>query len=82
MSEPKPFSTLPVDVKVKLEPLTVAFSDTQVSELQTLIRLSKLAPATWEGLQEDRRFGITTKWITEAKEYWENHFDWYARVTV
>ncbi len=81
MSDSKPFSKIPANAKEKPSPFTVSVSDDQLSEFQTLVRLSKLAPATYEGLQEDRKYGISTKWLTEAKEHWAKTFDWYVHAT-
>jgi microsomal epoxide hydrolase len=81
MSESKTalhFSTIPQNAQRHPSKFTASIPDTQLSEFKTLLRLSKLAPATYEGLQEDRKYGVTTKWLTEAKEHWEKTFDWYV----
>jgi microsomal epoxide hydrolase len=70
------FSTIPANAKSQPEKFTVSVSDTELSEFKTLIRLSKLAPATYEGLNEDLKYGVSCKWMAEAKEHWEKNFDW------
>jgi microsomal epoxide hydrolase len=61
------------------KPFTLNVSDQDISEWRQLLQLSKLAPDTWEGRQEDRRFGVPRKWLQEAKDYWLNKYDWRAQ---
>ncbi|KAI4616472.1 hypothetical protein J4E80_005746 [Alternaria sp. BMP 0032] len=61
------------------EPFTLNVSDQSISEWRQLLQLSKLAPETWEGRQEDRRFGVSRKWLSDAKDYWLNKYDWRAQ---
>lgn len=60
------------------KPFALAISDQDISEWRQLLQLSKLAPETWEGRQEDRRYGVTNKWLSETKHYWLNKYDWRA----
>ena len=71
------FSTLPSACTIHPKPFKVSIGNEKVQELKTLLKLSKLAPPTYEGAQEDRSFGVTTTWMREAKQYWETKFDWY-----
>jgi len=64
--------TLPSSAK----PFTLAVSAQDYSEWRQLLQLSKLAPDTWEGQQQDRRFGPSRTWLSDAKDYWLNTFDW------
>jgi hypothetical protein len=61
------------------KPFTLNVSDQAISEWRQLLQLSKLAPETWEGRQEDRRFGVSRKWLSDAKDYWLNKYDWRAQ---
>ncbi|KAL1795018.1 hypothetical protein ACET3X_006834 [Alternaria dauci] len=61
------------------KPFTLNVSDQDVSEWRQLLQLSKLAPETWEGRQEDGRFGVSRKWLSDAKDYWLNKYDWRAQ---
>lgn len=61
------------------EPFTLKVSDEDYSEWRQLLQLSKLAPDTWEGRQQDRRFGPTRAWLADTKDYWLNSFDWRAQ---
>lgn len=58
------------------KPFTLNISDQDIDEWRQLLKLSKLAPETWEGSQEDRRYGVTRKWLAEAKDYWLNTYSW------
>lgn len=61
------------------KPFSLNISDQDVSEWRQLLQLSKLGPATWEGRQEDRRYGVTHKWLSDAKDYWLTKYDWRAQ---
>ena len=61
------------------KPFTLNVSEQDISEWRQLLQLSKLAPETFETQQEDRRFGVTHKWLSEAKDYWLNKYDWRAQ---
>jgi microsomal epoxide hydrolase len=60
------------------KPFTLNISDKDLSEWKQLLQLSRLAPETWEGNQQDRRFGVTHQWLSETKDYWLNKYDWRA----
>jgi pimeloyl-ACP methyl ester carboxylesterase len=70
---------MPFSVPASAKPFTLHVSDKDLAEFKQLLQLSKISPATWESLQEDRRFGITHKWITESRDYWLNKYDWRAK---
>jgi microsomal epoxide hydrolase len=61
---------------IRPKPFKVAIPDSKLEELKYLLKYSKLAPNTYESSQEDRKYGITSHWIQEAKDTWENNFDW------
>ncbi|OJJ48645.1 hypothetical protein ASPZODRAFT_130746 [Penicilliopsis zonata CBS 506.65] len=71
-----PFSTLPSAVKVHPVPFTVSIPEEEVEEFKILIKLSKIAPHTFESLQMDGRYGVTTDWLITMKEQWLRVFDW------
>ncbi|KAI9652695.1 MAG: hypothetical protein M1821_007836 [Bathelium mastoideum] len=58
-------------------PFTVSIPDDKVERLRQLVEATDIGPATYESLQSDRRYGITTEWLSTAKEQWK-HFDWRA----
>jgi microsomal epoxide hydrolase len=69
------FNQIPSGAKVNPSLFKVNISDEQIQELQLLVKLSKIAPPTFEGLQPDRKYGITTEWLANAKEIWKD-YDW------
>lgn len=52
--------------------------DQDISDLKELLRLSRLAPKTYENLQTDGTYGVSHEWMTKVKEYWLNEYDWYV----
>lgn len=70
-----PFSQVPSGAKILPSPFHIHVPDEQLEELQLLIKLSKIAPPTYESVQQDRKYGITTEWLTNAREAWRT-FDW------
>lgn len=71
-----PFSRIPPTAKTIPTPFKVSFSDDQLADLKTLVRLSRTAPCTYENSQSDRRYGITSDWLNDLKEQWVTEFDW------
>ncbi|KAF8537781.1 Alpha/Beta hydrolase protein [Trichophaea hybrida] len=71
-------SELPSYIKptIPVVPFSVSIPDSEVSDFKTLLKLSKLAPETYES--QHRRFGVTSKFMREAKAQWENEYDWRA----
>lgn len=54
----------------------VNFPQTELDDLQTLVAASRVGPVTFESLQQDRKYGITTQWLHDAKQAWLNDFSW------
>ena len=78
-STPAPYSTLPHDPSgITVSDFKVHYPDDELKQFKELLKLSRLAPKTWESLQDDRRFGVTHEWIEKVKEEWEGDFDWYV----
>jgi microsomal epoxide hydrolase len=57
---------------------TLNVLDDAISEWRQLLQLSKLAPDTWEGRQDDRSWGVPRAWLENAKNEWLNTYDWRA----
>ncbi|PON25864.1 epoxide hydrolase [Trichoderma gamsii] len=70
------FNTLPTNMPGKPEPFTLHVPDKDLSEFHELLKLSKIAPATWWNQHNDGRFGVSREWLTQAKETWLTAFDW------
>ncbi|GAQ04542.1 putative epoxide hydrolase [Aspergillus lentulus] len=75
---PVPFSQFPSTATIVPTPFQVAFPDEQIAELKTLVKLAKIAPPTLENQQRDRRYGVTSDWLTTMREKWLNDYDWRA----
>jgi microsomal epoxide hydrolase len=71
----KAYAQIPAKALKKPEPFTIEIPEKQIGDLKQLLKLSKLPKPTYESLQEDGRYGLSHKWMTEAKKGWE-HFNW------
>ncbi|KAK4066313.1 uncharacterized protein Triagg1_8145 [Trichoderma aggressivum f. europaeum] len=60
----------------KPEPFTMHVPEEKLSEFHELLKLSKVGPATWWNRHNDRRFGVSHEWLSQAKEIWLETFDW------
>ena len=70
------YDVFPNNPSVNLGSFTVNIPDEDVKNLDQLVHLSRLGPYTYENQQQDQRFGVSYKWMQEAKTYWETKFDW------
>ncbi|KZP29746.1 epoxide hydrolase [Athelia psychrophila] len=70
------FTQLPANATLSLKPFKVDIPDATLDELRTLLKYAKLAPETYEGSFEDRKYGVTNRWIREARDVWATKFDW------
>ncbi|GES57515.1 epoxide hydrolase [Aspergillus terreus] len=72
------FSKLPSAATINPTPFKVSIPQEQLDELQTLLKLSKIAPPTYENTRPTRQYGITSDWLTTIRKQWQNDFDWRA----
>lgn len=72
------FSTLPATARTSPTPFKVAIPKSQLTELETLIKLSKLAPPTFENSEVDSPYGITTHWLVAMRDQWLRSYKWYS----
>jgi microsomal epoxide hydrolase len=56
-------------------PFNISISDADLEDFRQLLKLSKLGRTTFEGLQQDRKYGITREWLANAREKLLD-FDW------
>ena len=63
---------------VSVDPWTAKTAQGELDDLHKLVELSKIAKPVYENMQEDNRYGVTRKWLSEAKDYWLNKFSWYV----
>lgn len=68
--------SVPANATLALTPFKVAIPQKDIEDFKTLLHLSKLPPATFEG--STNQYGVTNKWMKEMKAYWESTFDWYV----
>ncbi len=81
MTSSIPFSTLPTGVLQKHVAFELHVDEDRLKDFKTLVKLSPIAKETYENLQDDGshgKFGVSRKWMIEAKKYWEEKFDWYV----
>lgn len=70
------YTKIPSTAKAQPKPFEAKIPEEKLTELNTLLKYSKIGPAVWENQQEDRRFGITRDWLVNAKNEWETSYDW------
>jgi microsomal epoxide hydrolase len=70
-----PYSQILATATKQPSPFLISIPEAKLADFKTLLKLSKVTPQTYESLQEDRRFGVDHKWVTETKKYWEETFD-------
>ena len=72
------YDNIPRNATLTPSRFRVKIPEQQLKDFKKLLELSKLGPKTYENLQEDRKFGVTHTWLSEAKEYWEKKYDWFG----
>ena len=70
------YRTIPHTALNKSRPFRISIPESDIQDLRTLLKLSKIPAPTYESLQEDGRFGVSHKWLTETKKYWEDQLNW------
>ena len=71
------YDTLPADATLRPSKFEAHVSDKQLSDFETLLRLSPIGPATYENTtRTDGQYGIGRQWLIETKDYWQNKYDW------
>lgn len=70
------YTKLPSKAQVKPTPFKAHVSEEKLSDFKQLIKLSPIGPATYENSQDDRKWGMPRKWLSEAKQHWSTKFDW------
>ena len=74
------FAKLPPGAdKDAIKPFQVSISESALSDMKTLIKLSKVAVPSYEnthtGSDNDYYYGIDREFILKAKKVWENEYD-------
>jgi pimeloyl-ACP methyl ester carboxylesterase len=71
-----PFGIPPRKIAGKLKPCKLHVSESELFKFRELLSLSEIGPETWWNTQNDPQFGVSHKWLTEAKETWLHSFNW------
>ncbi|KAJ5565973.1 hypothetical protein N7535_007611, partial [Penicillium sp. DV-2018c] len=71
-----PFSTPPSNATASITPFKASIPEAKLTELETLIKLAKLAPPTYENSQRDGRYGVSTEWLEAMREKWLRSYHW------
>lgn len=78
----KAFGVLPSNVRVTPQDFVVNFPQTELDDLRSLIAASRVGPDTFEGFQQDRKYGVSAQWLRDAKTSWLEDFNWYVQSSV
>ena len=70
------FGTLPPNSHGDFRPFETHVSESEIENLKTLLRLSRLGPQTYENSLRDGRLGLSYDWLQHAVSEWSNTFDW------
>ncbi|KAJ4983262.1 putative epoxide hydrolase [Stagonosporopsis vannaccii] len=76
MTSTKPFSNVPPGASQQPRAFELHVNEQKLQDFKTLLKLSPIAKETYENLRNDGEFGVTHKWMSHSKEYWQNNFDW------
>jgi microsomal epoxide hydrolase len=79
---PTQYNSVPSKALKQPTPFIVDIPEAELSAFRKLLKRSRISRPTYESLQADGKFGITHKWMTEAKEHWLNKFDWYGKIMI
>lgn len=70
------FGTLPTNMPGKPVSFTLHIPDKALIECHELLKLSKIAPATWWNQHDNGHFGVSREWLIQAKGTWLTTFNW------
>lgn len=72
------YDSLPAGASNNIRIFEANIPEEKLNELKQLIKLSPIGPVVYENDEgnHDRGFGMTRKWLVDAKEQWLNKFDW------
>ncbi|EDU43394.1 MhpC hydrolase or acyltransferase alpha beta hydrolase superfamily [Pyrenophora tritici-repentis] len=79
MTSHKPFSTVPGGAQQQPTPFDLHVDEEKLQDFKTLLKLNPIAKETFENKQDEGghgKFGISRKWIVNAKKQWMEGFDW------
>jgi len=79
MTSHKHFSTVPGSAQQQPTPFDLHVDEEKLQDFKTLLKLSPVAKDTFENKQNEGghgKFGVSRKWIADAKKEWLEGFDW------
>ena len=79
MGSSSAWAKLPFEPSIPIKPFTLDIPRKDIEELQTLIKLSRFVPKSYENSQADGRYGVTHDWMTKAVDVWKNSYNWSER---
>lgn len=79
MTSPKSASIVLKGAQPSPPPFELHVDEQKLQDFKTLLKLSPVAKETYENLQDNGshgKFGVSRKWIVDAKKHWQEDFDW------
>ncbi|KAK3701225.1 hypothetical protein LTR37_015604 [Vermiconidia calcicola] len=70
------YAKIPSSATLDVKPFKAHVEDEKLQHFKDLLKLSPIGPATFENTKTDRRYGMKRDWLTDAKKYWGNEYDW------
>ena len=72
------YGVIPAGGSLKPKPFYAHVAETRLRLFKDLIKLSPIAPPVYENSKDRirRPYGMRREWLLNAKEVWENEFDW------
>jgi microsomal epoxide hydrolase len=61
------------------KPFTLRLPNEDILDWRQLLQLSKLGPATYENTQDKVNYGVSRTWLSNARDYWLDQYDWRAQ---
>ena len=70
------FSRIPSAAQADIKPFQVSIPESDLQQLQILLRHCRIAEPTYESLRPDRELGLDHAWLTAAVAEWRSSFNW------
>lgn len=72
-----PFSVIPTTARHQPTPFELHVEEQKLKDFKTLLKLSPVGKDAYENQEERKgKFGVSKKWMLDAKRVWEEDFDW------
>lgn len=70
------YAKIPSGATLQPQVFRAQIAGDKLKQLQQLVQLSPIGPATFENTNNGRRYGMTRDWLANAKKVWGSDFDW------